>query len=64
MGAFRPSSGRWSDRRTEDGGGGMKDFTRDRGDREKDLEKWGKVGGVQKIFYGFFMLFMIRRRLV
>ena len=45
VGGFRPTTGRWADRRTDDGGGGgLKDFARDRVDREKDLEKWGKVG--------------------
>ena len=49
MGGFRPPPGRWAERRADEGGGkdygggGMKDFGRDRGDREKDLEKWGKV---------------------
>ncbi len=55
-GGFRPPPGRWAERRAaaEEGGGGAgergdgggKGFAArggDRGEREKDLQKWGKV---------------------
>lgn len=57
MGGFRPPPGGWAERGREGSGvkdyerSGGKDFMRDRGDREKDLEKWGKV----REYYRFIM---------